>query len=133
MAYRKLTKKEFDEIVAMHSNDKTVSDVQKKKLLEFIKKNFVGGERANSILLVMNSEYDDCVYNNSISTALIFDTEGNELIPKKGLHLSARQEIMNELYGLGYQLNGDGEGTNEPVESATINLVGGVPDLYVKE
>lgn len=78
-------------------------------------------------IFIFNAEYNDEYYNHSTSSAIVFDKNGNEIVPKSEFSVSARKEIPTaHAFGL----------TDQEQSEATEEIVyykDSLPDLYVKE
>jgi hypothetical protein len=112
MGYRKLSTEELRSF-GINTSDKY------KQIIDHVKKYYPN--TANRALLLLDSEYDDEYYNNKVKTILVFDKEGNELVPTKGKSLEARN----------IPYIGDLEQTNQYLEDIVVYL--DVPELYVKD
>jgi hypothetical protein len=78
-------------------------------------------ESAYSVLIMFNSEYDDCWYETSLKCILVFDKDGNELVPNKGMSERARWNYPDVMLSL-YYWNHNSSYFNDKVEDLVINL-----------
>lgn len=78
------------------------------------------------IEVMIDSCYNDSTYNNRIHMLVVYDSDGNELVPNKNTARTCREE-MRELT-LPY---GEYE-SREPVESFFVKMDKSIPELYVK-
>lgn len=75
-------------------------------------------------LLIVDSEYNDCTYDNKLMKVIFYDKENNELIP-----LKTKSREFHTLNYYEYDINISGE-TREQIEDEVVLLV--IPDLYIK-
>jgi hypothetical protein len=116
--YRKLT---TDELKTMGINLACPPEVKK-----WVTKYFP--KTANRVQVLLNMEYNDEGYDFRGCTPIVFDAEGNELVPSKGKSIEARNESSNwysETLGLS-----SSSYDNECVSQLTFYLE--EPELYVK-
>ena len=117
MTYRKLTEGELAKY-GLKIN-------QHKPVIDWVQKNYP--KTAVSALVMFSSEYDDNYYSNEIQTVLVYDKDGNELLPLKEKSVTARKSLP-DMY---YLTSNDGEGTREPLDDLVVLLT--TPELYVKD
>lgn len=98
---------------------------------EFAKKYYPNN--ANKMVIVINSEYNDNSYDNSFSYILVYDKDGNELVPNKNTAHECRDNWHTLIVSV---VNGGGGGflyeTRKPVGDITIPLVDIEFELYCK-
>jgi hypothetical protein len=77
----------------------------------------------SKVTIIIDSDYNDEGYNNSVVGLVVFNEMGYEISPKKGKEVEARKAFLgHEHYETSY----------EPMENESY-IVGGLPDLYVME
>ena len=96
------------------------------KLKTWVKKYY--HTSANKILVILNLEYNDSSYDYRGCTILVFDNDGNELIPAKGNSIEARIAI-NNFYASDFGLSD--EIYDLPEQSQLIYYLN-TPELFVK-
>lgn len=82
---------------------------------------------ATSLVMCINSEYNDNTYDNNLAYIIVYDKNGNELPPLKTTAKECREKWF-DLPVPGMSKYGSSE---EPVENVSIPLVE-LPDLYIK-
>ena len=87
---------------------------------------------ATTMVMVVNSEYNDNTYDNELSYILVYDKDRNELTPIKSKANECRGNwytlpIPNTTSG-GY---GSAE-SSDPLEEVVIPLNNEIPEFYVK-
>jgi hypothetical protein len=89
---------------------------------------------AHTMLLAINSEYNDNTYDNSVKYVVVYDKEGNEIPPNKKTATNCRDDWYNlpipHCSNYDYQNGGE---SNEPIDDLVIQLTDELPELYVKE
>jgi hypothetical protein len=119
--YRKVTRVELEAIGFVFPTDKY------KEHITFARKYYP--KEATSIVIVINSEYNDNTYDNRFSYLLAYNKNGDELPPLKETAKECRQKWFNlSIPGMinGYE-------SNEHIENIVIPLSDSIPDLYIKE
>jgi hypothetical protein len=120
--YRLLTEKEMQMLgITLPSKDRNDKyDIYRNFVLKYYPKN------SSLIEVMVDSSYNDSTYDNRIYTIVVYDSDGNELVPNKSTARDCREEMrqMNLPYGQ-YE-------TCEPSESFFVKMDKTVPDLYVK-
>ena len=119
--YRKLTTKDLEALGLVIPSNKY------KEHIAFAKKYYP--LEATSLVLVVNSEYNDNTYDNRLSYVIVYNKDGNELPPLKATAKECRQQWF-ELPIPGFRKYGGGE-SDEPLDDIVIPL-NGFPDLYMK-
>lgn len=76
--------------------------------------------------VIVDSEYNDNTYDNQVQMVVVYDGNGDELVPNK----STAKECRAGMRHLG--LPGDKYGSSEPEESFFVSMNPKLPDLYVK-
>jgi hypothetical protein len=117
--YRKLTKKELLNTYGVDI-EKTINKYR--AFREFAKAYYP--KTAATMKLIIQSEYNDCSYDNKLSYVIVEDASGNELLPNK----ETAMECRKNWHDLPME-----EDTSDYVDSITIPLSGDLSDLYVKE
>jgi hypothetical protein len=127
-SYRKITPKESELLGLTRDKEKN------QPYVDFVKKYYPSN--SYSMTMVFSSEYNDCNYDNSLKYILVFDKEGNELLPIK----STAKECREKWYDLpspikpNYNYHGECKSfqTDDQIENYSIFLNSDL-DLYVKE
>lgn len=118
MNYRKLNKSEIKNL--LNTKAEELPAWAAKHLKDYYPAGY------SKVVLLVNSEYNDSSYDNSFVGMVVFDTNMNEISPIKGKEVEARSKfIENAESPTQYE-------TYEQIENVSY-LVGGLPDLYVKE
>jgi hypothetical protein len=123
--YRKLTESELKLLGIT-----TPSDTYKLHR-DFAKKYYPSN--ATTMVLALDSEYNDNTYENTIKYVVVYDVDGNELPPLKATAKQCR-DGWSELYIPGTS-NITGWGPHESREEMSdliIQLTNVLPELYVK-
>ena len=87
---------------------------------------------ATNMVMVVNSEYNDSTYDNSMKYVIVFDKDGNELPPLKSTAKKCREDWDN------LPIPGTNSGgysmfeTDEHLEDVVIPLNNDIPEFYVK-
>lgn len=122
--YRKATAEELAKIGYVPNNDKYHNHIN------FAKKYYP--VEATTMVLVIDSEYNDSTYDNQLKYVIVYDKDGNELPPLK----KTAKECRESWYTLpipgvssGYNSERESEGTMDDV---VIPLTNDVPEFYVK-
>jgi hypothetical protein len=99
---------------------KELSLQEKQKLLNWVKKYYPFYDASvSSAYIMFNSEYNDETYDNTVTTILVFDKNGNEITPTKGNSIKARENLP-EFWDY---LSDDGCGTEEYLENFVVDLL----------
>jgi hypothetical protein len=117
--YKKLTKAELRSYGIDLSEAKTESDIC---LIKFVKQYYPTS--ASIIEVVVDSEYNDESYDNTLKYVVVYDKNGDELVPLKESREKCREALSNIYL--------DESNSNECVSSYFIRMNGEIPDLYVK-
>jgi len=87
---------------------------------------------ATNMVMVVNSEYNDHTYDNSMRYVIVFDKGGNELPPLKSTAKKCREDWDNlPIPGTNPGICSTFE-TDEHLEDVVIPLNNDVPEFYVK-
>lgn len=116
--YRKLTPQELKLLGFVFSTDKY------KEHIDFARQYYP--KEATSLVLVINSEYNDSAYNNTIAYVIVYNKQGDELPPLK----ETAKECRKKWFEL--SIPGTRE-SNEHIDDIVISLSNIVPELYIKE
>jgi hypothetical protein len=120
--YRKATREELKAFGFVFSTDKY------KEHIAFARKYYP--KEAISIVLAINSEYNDNTYNNRLSYVIAYNKDGNELPPLKETAKECRQKWFElSIPGVENNINE----SQEHIEDIVIPLTDSIPDLYIKE
>lgn len=122
--YRKLTEHEL-ELFGISRTFAEQKSSAHDEYREFVKKYY--NDTATLAEVVMNSEYNDEDYENSVQMVIVYDGDGDEIVPNK----STARECRNDMSSLGLP-SGEYE-SREAKESFFVQLSPKFPDLYVKE
>lgn len=122
MAYRKL---EDSELQALYKNLRGYFETGSKhsRLTSLVEKYF---PKASSILVSVDSEYNDSTYNNSVISVFVYDDRDIE-IP---LTRESRKDFETEFRA--FTMNVPYE-TDEPLEDFVIYVNKSLPEVYIKE
>lgn len=118
MSYRKLSKEEVAKLLG--TNPK-----KHREIVAFVKQYYP--RTAVRAVISINSEYDDCNYNNHVSYVEVLDAQGNEVLPLKDKAKECRQQWCD------LDISGVTGETSEPQDDITVYLDDNLPELYVKE
>lgn len=114
MSFRKLSDEELKSYgIALNKPSKQVVD--------YLEKYY--GSNWGRCVFIVDSEYNDEGYNNEISSVVVFDENGNEIVPKVGLSLNARKNLP-------YIEVNDGNGYSEASDIVYFNKT---IELYAKD
>ena len=121
--YRKVTQQELE--LFGFKLPKT-NEVQYKNTIDFIKKHYPS--TAQSIRFVINSEYNDNTYDNTLKYIVVYNKNGDELLPNK----ATATECRNKWWELEYPGSNNYE-SNDVIEDIILPLsISSIPDLYIK-
>lgn len=100
------------------------------KHMDFAKKYYP--PEATTMVMVVNSEYNDSTYDNELSYILVYDMNGDELTPIKVKAKECRENwytlpIPNTTSGCYSNLESE-----EPLEDVVIPLNNEIPEFYIK-
>lgn len=90
------------------------------KMSEVVRKYF---PKASSILVTVNSEYNDNGYDNVVGSVFVYDSKDVEL----GLDMEARRKFLNEFPSVNIP------GSEEPMEDIVMLVTQKIPEIYIKE
>lgn len=120
--YRKVTRKELESLGFVFFTDKY------KEHIAFARKYYP--KEATSLVLCINSEYNDETYDNRLQYVIAYNKDGNELPPLKETAKECRQKWFElSIPGMGKY----GYESQEQIDDIVIPLSDTIPDLYVKE
>lgn len=120
--YRLITRQELEAIGFVFPTDKY------KEHIKFARKYYPS--EATSMVLAINSEYNDNTYNNSLAYVVVYDKNGNELVPLKETAKECRQNWYDlPIPGVIDSYNE----TGEKMDDVVISLLNDVPELYIKQ
>lgn len=120
--YRKVTRQELEALGFLFPTDKY------KEHIAFARKYYP--KEATSLVLVINSEYNDNTYDNRLSYVIAYNKDGNELPPLKETAKECRQKWFElAIPGMGKY----GYESQEQIDDIVIPLLDNVPELYIKE
>lgn len=122
--YRKVTKRELEALGFAFPTDRY------KEHVAFARKYYP--KEATSLLLVINSEYNDNTYDNRLTCVIVYNKDGNELLPLRETAMECRRNWFN-LSIPGMQNHGYGYESQEQIEDIVIPLSDSIPELYIKE
>jgi hypothetical protein len=118
--YRKLTKEELAMYgIALPSNNFNNTYAPYRA---FVKKFY--GSKAVSAAIGINSEYNDCTYDNRLTYIVVYDALGNEMLPLKETAQQSRKEWSSLIS------DGD-ERSDEQRGDIHFFVTDNIPDLYV--
>ena len=120
--YRKITKAELQALGFVFPAEKY------KQHVAFARQYYPG--TATSMVMVMNSEYNDQSYENSLQYILVYDKNGDELLPYKDLAKNCRSAWMDLPIPGVDKYNNE---SNEQLDDIVIPLSVGIPELYIKQ
>ena len=86
---------------------------------------------ATSMVLVVDSEYNDSTYDNTLKYVIVYDKDGNELPPLKETAAECRSKWHFDNLPVTL-FTGHYNETSERVDDIVIPLNQNLPDLYVK-
>lgn len=120
--FRKVTRAELEALGFVFNTDKY------KEHIAFARKYYP--KEATSLVLAINSEYNDNTYYNRLQYVIAYNKDGNELPPLKETAKECRDKWFDlSIPGLGkYESE-----SQEQMEDIVIPLSDSIPDLYVKE
>ena len=119
MGYREATKEE----IKLASAGKQQWGHNLEQYRAFAKKFY--DRPVSRLYLIINSEYNDCTYDNKLSAALAYDSNGKVIHPKEG----KEREVLTAVHDLPFS---EYE-TNDPLEDVVIPLDTSNLTLYIKE
>jgi len=119
--YRKVTRQELEALGFVFPTDKY------KEHIAFARKYYP--KEATSLVLAINSEYNDNTYDNRLSYVIAYNKDGNELPPLKETAKECRQKWFElSIPGMGRY----GYESMEQLEDVVIPLADSIPELYIK-
>jgi hypothetical protein len=119
--YRKVTRQELEALGFVFPTDKY------KEHIAFARKYYP--KEATSLVLAINSEFNDNTYDNRLSYVIAYNKDGNELPPLKETAKECRQKWSElSIPGMGKY----GYESMEQIEDIVIPLADSIPDLYIK-
>lgn len=124
--YRKLTEKEILTLLAPFGVKSLKEDKLTQTYRNYVNKYYPEG--AVSVVISLNSEYNDSAYDNSIQYVGVYDVMGEEIYPIKGKEKEARAAWKN----LPFWENSN-NWSNTQMDEIVIRLNNRFPDLYVLE
>lgn len=120
--YRKVTRQELEALGFLFPTYKY------KEHIAFARKYYP--KEATSLVLVINSEYNDNTYDNRLSYVIVYNKDGNELPPLKETAKECRQKWFELAFpGMGKY----GYESQDQIDDIVIPLLDHVPELYIKE
>jgi hypothetical protein len=120
--YRLVTRQELEALGFLFPTDKY------KEHIAFARKYYP--KEAASLVLVINSEYNDNTYDNRLSYVIVYNKDGNELPPLKETAKECRQKWFElAIPGMGKY----GYESQDQIDDIVIPLLDNVPELYIKE
>ena len=119
--YRKVTRQELEALGFVFPTEKY------KEHIAFARKYYP--KEATSLVLAINSEYNDNTYDNRLSYVIAYNKDGNELPPLKETAKECRQKWFElSIPGMGRY----GYESMEQLEDVVIPLADSIPELYIK-
>lgn len=119
--YRKVTRQELEALGFVFPTEKY------KEHIAFARKYYP--KEATSLVLAINSEYNDNTYDNRLSYVIAYNKDGNELPPLKETAKECRQKWFElSIPGMGKY----GYESMEQIEDVVIPLADSMPELYIK-
>jgi hypothetical protein len=120
--YRKVTRQELEALGFVFPTEKY------KEHIAFARKYYP--KEATSLVLAINSEYNDNTYDNRLSYVIAYNKDGNELPPLKETAKECRQKWFElSIPGIGkYDYK-----SQDQIDDIVIPLLDNVPELYIKE
>lgn len=119
--YRKVTRQELEALGFVFPTEKY------KEHIAFARKYYP--KEATSLVLAINSEYNDNTYDNRLSYVIAYNKDGNELPPLKETAKECRQKWFElSIPGMGKY----GYESMEQIEDVVIPLADSIPELYIK-
>jgi len=119
--YRKVTRQELEALGFVFPTEKY------KEHIAFARKYYP--KEATSLVLAINSEYNDNTYDNRLSYVIAYNKDGNELPPLKETAKECRQKWFElSIPGMGKY----GYESMEQLEDVVIPLADSMPELYIK-
>lgn len=122
MAYRKLSK---TELKVLYGNLRAVFDSEKEEYVQI--KNLVIRyfKNAHSIIVNINSEYNDNDYDNRIAGVFVYDENDVEC----GLTREQRESFNDEFSQIDTYINT----SEEELDDVVLYVSDKMPDIYIKE
>ena len=120
--YRLLTEKEMQVLGITLPNKGATDkyDVYRNFVLKYYPKN------SALIEVMVDSSYNDSTYDNRVYMIVVYDSDGNELVPNKNTARNCREEMRQISLPYGqYE-------THESIESFFVKMDKSIPELYVK-
>lgn len=119
--FRKVTRAELEALGFVFPTDKY------KEHIAFARKYYP--KEATSLVLVINSAYNDNTYDNRLQYVIAYNKDGNELPPLKETAKECRQKWFElSIPGMGKY----GYESQEQIDDIVIPLLDSVPELYIK-
>lgn len=119
--FRKVTRAELEALGFVFPTDKY------KEHIAFARKYYP--KEATSLVLAINSEYNDNTYDNRLQYVIAYNKDGNELPPLKETAKECRQKWFElSIPGMGKY----GYESQEQIDDIVIPLLDSVPELYIK-
>lgn len=119
-SFRQLTPDEINKLFNLK-----LESARNKPYVDWAKKYFP--PNVTSILVGVNSEYNDETYDNSISYIICYDKSKNEVSPLKGKEIEARKAYSNF-----YIENNHGNGATDCMEDFVVYVNVDSMELFVK-
>lgn len=121
--FKLLTQKDLEVLGIKAQFDKQTSDSYS-RYRDFVRAYYPSSAAIAEVLI--DSEYNDSTYDNQVQMVVVYDKNGDELVPNKGTAKRCREEMR--LLGVPdsrYE-------TRDPEESFFVQMNPTFPDLYVR-
>lgn len=124
--YRRATAEELSVLGYVHNKDKY------RQHIDFVSRYYPSN--ATTLVLVINSEYNDHTYDNDLKYVLVYDKDGNELPPLKDKAKECRMYWTTEYLPIPGTRDGgySSSESQDCLEDVVIPLGNELPELYVK-